>query len=42
MDLTKSFTLEDPTTVTREFLQRVGFVHLRSVFDAAEIDALKA
>ncbi len=42
MDLTKSFTLEDPTTVTREFLQRVGFVHLRSVLDAAEIDALKS
>ncbi len=42
MDLTKSFTLEDSATEIREFLQRVGFAHLRAVLDAAEIEALKA
>ena len=40
IDLTKSFTLEDPVTETREFLHRVGFVHLRGVLDADEIEAL--
>ena len=38
MDLTKSFTLEDSATEIREFLQRVGFAHLRAVLDAAEVE----
>ena len=39
-DLTQSFTLDDPVADIRDFLQRVGFVHLRGVLDAVEIDAL--
>ncbi len=42
MDLTKSFTLEDSETETRDFLHRVGFVHLRAVLDPVEIEALTA
>ena len=42
VDLTKSFTLKDPATETRGYLHRVGFVHLRGVLDAAEIEALKS
>jgi hypothetical protein len=42
VDLMQSFTLDDPITDIREFLHRVGFVHLRAVLDAAEIDALKS
>jgi ectoine hydroxylase-related dioxygenase (phytanoyl-CoA dioxygenase family) len=42
MDLSKSFTLEDSVTETREHLHRVGFVHLRAVLDAVEIEALRS
>ena len=42
VDLEKSFTLEDPVTETREFLHRVGFLHLRAVLDADEIEALRS
>jgi Phytanoyl-CoA dioxygenase (PhyH) len=42
VDLTQSFTLDDPVTDIRGFLHQVGFVHLRAVLDAAEIDALKS
>ena len=42
MDLTKSFTLDDPVDEIRDFLHRVGFVHLRGVLDDAEIAALTA
>ena len=42
LDLTKSFTLEDPVTETREFLHRVGFMHLRAVLDTTEIEALRS
>jgi ectoine hydroxylase-related dioxygenase (phytanoyl-CoA dioxygenase family) len=42
IDVTKSFTLGDSLTETREFLRRVGFVHLRGVLDPVEIEALKA
>ncbi len=42
VDLTKSFTLEDPAAAIRAYLHRVGFVHLRAVLDAAEIEALKS
>jgi hypothetical protein len=41
VDLTKSFTLGDSVTESREFLHRVGFVHFRAVLDPVEIDALK-
>ena len=40
VDLAQSFTLDDPVADIRDFLQRVGFVHLRGVLDAVEIDAL--
>jgi ectoine hydroxylase-related dioxygenase (phytanoyl-CoA dioxygenase family) len=42
IDLTESFTLEDPDEELRDFLHQVGFVHLRAVLDAAEIDALRS
>jgi ectoine hydroxylase-related dioxygenase (phytanoyl-CoA dioxygenase family) len=40
VDPTKSFTLDDPEAEVRDFLHRVGFVHLRGVLDTAEIAAL--
>jgi ectoine hydroxylase-related dioxygenase (phytanoyl-CoA dioxygenase family) len=40
VDLRRSFTLDDPDEEIRDFLHRVGFVHLRSVLDAEEIAAL--
>jgi hypothetical protein len=40
VDPTKSFTLDDPEPEIRDFLHRVGFVHLRGVLDATEIAAL--
>jgi len=42
VDLTKSFTLEDPVAEMRLYLHSVGFVLLRAVLDAAEIAALKS
>lgn len=42
VDLTKTFTLEDPATEMRNFLELVGFVHIRAVLDAAEIEALRS
>ena len=42
VDLAESFTLGDPDAAIRDFLHRVGFVHLRAVLDAAEIDALRS
>jgi hypothetical protein len=42
LDLSQSFTLDDPDTETRGFLHQVGFVHLRAVLSAAEIEALKS
>ena len=42
LDLTRSFTLDEPVDEIRDFLHRVGFVHLRDVLDAAEIAALTA
>jgi ectoine hydroxylase-related dioxygenase (phytanoyl-CoA dioxygenase family) len=42
IDLTKSYTLEDSATEIREFMHRVGFVHLRAVLDAYEIEALES
>jgi hypothetical protein len=40
IDLTRSFTLEDPPEAIRDFLHRTGFVHLRGVLDAGEVSAL--
>jgi ectoine hydroxylase-related dioxygenase (phytanoyl-CoA dioxygenase family) len=42
VDLTRSFTLDDPVEEIRDFLDRVGFVHLRGVVDSAEVAALTA
>jgi ectoine hydroxylase-related dioxygenase (phytanoyl-CoA dioxygenase family) len=42
VDLTRSFTLDEPVEEIRDFLHRVGFVHLRGVVDTAEIGALTA
>jgi len=42
VDLTRSFTLDEPVEEIRDFLHRVGFVHLRGVLDTAEIAALTA
>jgi hypothetical protein len=42
MDLTRSFTLDEPGEEIRDFLHQVGFVHLRGVLDTAEIAALTA
>lgn len=42
VDLTQSFTLDDPEGAIRDFLHQVGFVHLRGVLDAAEIGALES
>ena len=42
LDCTKTFTLDDPQDEIADFLERAGFVHLRSVMDPAEIAALDA
>ena len=42
VDLTRSFTLDEPVEEIREFLHQVGFVHLRGVLDSAELAALTA
>ncbi len=42
VDLAQSFTLDDPVAATQAFLDRAGFVHLRGVFDAAEVATLNA
>ncbi len=42
MDLTRTFTLEDPTAETEAFLHQAGFVHLRGVLSGSEIAALNA
>ncbi len=39
--LDRSFGLEEPADEMRRFLDLAGFVHLRSVFDADEIEALR-
>jgi ectoine hydroxylase-related dioxygenase (phytanoyl-CoA dioxygenase family) len=42
VDLTQSFTLDDPVADIRDFLHQVGFVHLRGVLDGTEIASLSA
>jgi hypothetical protein len=42
LDLERTFTLDDPDTEMVDFLQRAGFLHLRGVVDADELEALRA
>ena len=42
LDLTRSFTLEDPDAEIAGFLDRAGFVVLRGVLQRTEIEALRA
>jgi ectoine hydroxylase-related dioxygenase (phytanoyl-CoA dioxygenase family) len=41
LDLTTSFTLDDADATIGDFLDRAGFIHLRAVFDGAEIAAMR-
>jgi len=41
LDLMQSFTLDDDERDRAHFLQTTGFLHVRDVFDSAEIDALR-
>lgn len=42
LDLHRTFTLDDEDGAMRAFFQAAGFVHVRGVFDAAEIEAMRA
>lgn len=42
LDLARSFTLDDAPEEIADFLHRVGFVHLRHVVDAGEVEALRS
>ncbi len=42
LDPTRTFTLDDSDDEIADFLRRAGFVHLRKVMDAGEVDALQA
>jgi hypothetical protein len=42
LDLHRSFTLDHSDREISDFLHRAGFVHLRQVMDAEEIDGLRA
>ena len=42
VDLTETFTLEDPVAEMRRYLHTAGFVHLRAVLEPAEIEALQS
>jgi Phytanoyl-CoA dioxygenase (PhyH) len=42
IDLSASFTFADEDSAVADFLDRTGFVHLREVLDAAEVEALRA
>ncbi len=41
LDLTRSFTLDDPRDEIAAFLHGAGFVHLRGVMGATEVEALR-
>ena len=41
LDLTRSFTLDDPGDEIGAFLHEAGFVHLRGVMEATEVEALR-
>jgi Phytanoyl-CoA dioxygenase (PhyH) len=42
LDLRRSFSLEEPPEESSHFFHRAGFLHLRGVFSAGEIAALRA
>jgi hypothetical protein len=42
LELSQSFTLDDHALDRAHFLQTTGFLHVRNVFDGAEIEALRA
>ncbi|MEY2588841.1 MAG: hypothetical protein QOJ67_825, partial [Acidimicrobiaceae bacterium] len=42
LDLERSFSLDDDDRELLDFLQRAGYVHLRSVFSPAEIEAMSS
>lgn len=42
VDLTRTFTVDDDPAVMAAHLARVGFLHVRGVFETDEIDALNA
>ncbi|MDE0216594.1 MAG: phytanoyl-CoA dioxygenase family protein, partial [bacterium] len=42
VDLSRSFTLDDDRAEMSRFLDEAGFLHIRGVFSAEEIDALRA
>jgi hypothetical protein len=42
LDLTRSFTLDDSDDELRAFLETTGYLHVRGVFSADEIDAMNA
>jgi ectoine hydroxylase-related dioxygenase (phytanoyl-CoA dioxygenase family) len=42
VDLTKSFSLEDPAIEIRSFLEQTGFVHLRAVLDGTEVEDIRS
>jgi len=41
LDPSTTFTLDDPDDEMADFLHRAGFLHLRNVMDAGEVDALR-
>jgi ectoine hydroxylase-related dioxygenase (phytanoyl-CoA dioxygenase family) len=41
LDLTRTFTLDDSDDEIRDHLHRAGFVHLKGVFDGAEVAAMR-
>jgi len=42
LDLSTTFTLDDSDEVIVDYLRRAGFIHLRGVFSADEVDAMRA
>ncbi len=42
LDLDRTFTLDEPDTEMVDFLERAGFLHLRGVVEADELEALRA
>jgi len=42
LDLATTFTLEDSDDAIVDFLRRAGFIHLRGVFSADEVESMRA
>jgi hypothetical protein len=42
LDLTRSFSIDDPVPEMRHFLETAGFLHLAGVFTEAEMEAISA